>query len=371
MGKKKVIVSVTNDLATDQRVHKVCTYLQNKGCDVTLVGRRLSTSLPVDRVYKCIRFKLLFNKGAFFYAEYNKRLFLYLLFRRADVLVSNDLDTLLANKTALRFKTNCELVYDTHEYFTEVPELVSRPRIQKIWERIEKRIFPKLKHIYTVNNSIAELYEKKYDRKVHVVRNLSPRYEAKRNVTRKDLGLPADKKIIVLQGAGINIDRGAEELLESMNYLDGYHLIIVGSGDVLALLKERAEGSEDVTFVGKKEYSDMMQYTVNADVGVSLDKDTNVNYKYSLPNKIFDYIHAGIPVLASNLIEVKNIVEKYEVGAIISSHDPREIAQKIRDVVEERPKDIMKNNLKKAASTLNWENELTVLDAIYQPLLED
>jgi len=371
MGKKKVIVSVTNDLATDQRVHKVCTYLQNKGCDVTLVGRRLSTSLPVDRLYKCKRFRLLFNKGAFFYAEFNKRLFLYLLFRRTDILVSNDLDTLLANKTALRFKTNCELVYDTHEYFTEVPELVSRPRIQKIWERIERRIFPKLKHIYTVNSSIADLYEKKYKRKMHVVRNLSPRYEPKGNVTRIELGLPVDKKIIVLQGAGINIDRGAEELLDSMNYLDGYHLIIVGSGDVLALLTERANGRKDVTFVGKKEYSEMMQYTVNADVGVSLDKDTNVNYKYSLPNKIFDYIHAGIPVVASNLLEVKNIVKKYKVGTIVNSHEPREIAKSIRNTVEELPKDIMKNNLKEAASALNWENEMAVLDAIYQPLLED
>jgi len=371
MGKKKVIVSVTNDLATDQRVHKVCTYLQNKGCDVTLVGRRLSTSLPVDRLYKCKRFRLLFNKGALFYAEFNKRLFLYLLFRRTDILVANDLDTLLANKTALRFKINCELVYDTHEYFTEVPELVSRPRIQKIWERIEGRIFPKLKHIYTVNNSIADLYKKKYNKELHVVRNLSPRYVSKGNLSRKDLGLPVDKKIIVLQGAGINIDRGAEELLDSMNYLNGYHLIIVGSGDVLALLTERAKGREDVTFVGKKKYLEMMQYTANADVGVSLDKDTNINYKYSLPNKIFDYIHAGIPVLASNLIEVKNIVEKYEVGAIVSSHDPREIAETIRKIVEELPKDIMKNNLKEAANTLNWENELVVLDSIYQPLLTD
>ena len=90
MPAKKVIVSVTNDLATDQRVHKVCVYLHNKGCKVTLVGRRLSNSMPMQRPYKFKRMRLFFSKGALFYAEYNKRLFLYLLFRKVDVLVANE-----------------------------------------------------------------------------------------------------------------------------------------------------------------------------------------------------------------------------------------------------------------------------------------
>ena len=369
MPAKKVIVSVTNDLATDQRVHKVCVYLHNKGCKVTLVGRRLSNSMPMQRPYKFKRMRLFFSKGALFYAEYNKRLFLYLLFRKVDVLVANDLDTLLANKTAVKFKRNCALVYDSHEYFTEVPELVSRPKIQRVWERIEEKIFPKLDNIYTVNSSIAKLYEEKYQKKIHVVRNMAPQLIEQNSYTKAELGMPLDKKIILVQGAGINIDRGIEELLMAMDFLQGYHLLIIGSGDVVHLLKERAKNRSDVSFIDKKPYDVMMRYTSHADVGVSLDKDTNINYRYSLPNKIFDYIQAGVPILASNVVEVKTIVEKYKIGAITPSHEPSAIAKTVRLIVEEMNKTDLLDNLKTAATELNWEIESKVLDLVYHPLI--
>lgn len=368
MARKKVIVSVTNDLVTDQRVHKVCTYLHNKGCDVTLVGRKRSNSLSIRRDYRIKRFRLLFNKGALFYAGYNMRLFFYLLFKKADILLSNDLDTLLANKTAARFK-KCDLVYDAHEFFTEVPELVSRPRVQRIWERIERRIFPKLKHIYTVNHSIARLYKERYNKELKVVRNVSKRYEPDTVPTRKELGLPENKKIIILQGAGINVDRGSEELLAAMDYLEGYHLLIVGDGDVVPDLKVKASNRTDVTFVGRKPYATMMEYTMNADIGVSLDKDTNINYRYSLPNKIFDYIHAGIPILASGVVEVKTIIEQYGVGTIVPSHDPEAIAKTLEAFFLGLNEEELKVNLEKAANELNWQNETKVLDSIYEPLL--
>ena len=128
MSGKRIIVSVTNDLATDQRVHKVCTFLMEQGAQVTLVGRKLPNSLPVKREYRTHRMRLLFKKGALFYVFFNIRLYLYLLFHRCDVLVANDLDTLLANAEAKRWK-RIPLVYDSHEYFTEVPELTGRPKV--------------------------------------------------------------------------------------------------------------------------------------------------------------------------------------------------------------------------------------------------
>jgi glycosyltransferase involved in cell wall biosynthesis len=368
MSNKRVIVSVTNDLVTDQRVHKVCTYLHEKGCDVTLVGRKFKSSVSLNREYKTKRMRLLFTKGALFYAEYNKRLFFYLLFKKADILLANDLDTLLANKTASRFKS-CILVYDSHEFFTEVPELVNRPRVQRVWERIERRIFPKLQHIYTVNKSIAKLYQDRYNKEIKVVRNVSRRFEPTNIPSREELGLPTDKRIIILQGAGINIDRGSEELLEAMNYLTNFHLLIVGSGDVVPMLKNKAEGRLDVTFVGRKNYETMMEYTANADIGVSLDKDTNMNYRYSLPNKIFDYIHAGIPVLVSDLVEVRSIIDQYQIGAVIPSHDPEVIAESIRTFFLGLNQEELSQKLAFAAAELNWNNETKVLDSIYDPIL--
>src|SRR5436190_16025695 len=143
--KRKIILSVTNDLTSEQRVHKVCLFLDRNGFDVTMVGRRRRKSLPLDqRSYKTKRLFLFFERGPLFYAEYNLRLFWYLLFHRADILVANDLDTLVANYYASKFK-GIILVHDSHEYYTGVPELEGRPLVKNIWKSIEKHIFPELK----------------------------------------------------------------------------------------------------------------------------------------------------------------------------------------------------------------------------------
>src|SRR3974377_789279 len=124
--KKKVFLSVTNDLTSEQRVHKVCLFLERSGFEVVMIGRRRRTSMPLEnRSYQTKRMFLFFETGPLFYAEYNLRLFFYLLFHKADVLVANDLDTLLANYFASRF-TKSVLVHDSHEYFTGVPELAGR-----------------------------------------------------------------------------------------------------------------------------------------------------------------------------------------------------------------------------------------------------
>ena len=122
---KRIFISVINDLSTDQRVHKVCTSLEKEGYQVHLIGRKLNYSTPLDRTYNTKRIRLLFNKGAFFFAEYNFRLFWYLLFQKVDVYHSNDLDTLLANYLVSKIRRK-HLIYDSHEYFTGVPEIQNK-----------------------------------------------------------------------------------------------------------------------------------------------------------------------------------------------------------------------------------------------------
>ena len=151
----KVIISVTNDLSTDQRVHKVCLTLKNMGCSVLLVGRKLKDSVEINREYDTHRIKLIFNSGPLFYLEYNLRLFFFILYKKFDFLYSNDLDTLLPNYLISQF-LNKKLVYDSHELFSELPELQKRPIVKIIWKYLESFLLPKQKYAITVSKSIAD-----------------------------------------------------------------------------------------------------------------------------------------------------------------------------------------------------------------------
>jgi glycosyltransferase involved in cell wall biosynthesis len=368
---KKIIVSVINDLSTDQRVHKVCNTLHTMGYEVLLVGRKQRKSLVLaPRRYKVKRMVLFFEKGMLFYAEYQLRLFFYLLFKKPDVLVSNDLDTLLPNYLISKLKGS-ELVYDTHELFCEVPELQHQPVKRKIWKYIERRIFPNLKYVFTVNDSIADIYRKEYHVDIRVVRNVPLLFRKNSFVkkTKRELGIPEGKKIIILQGAGINVNRGAEEAVEAMQYVNNAVLLIIGSGDVIHLLKKLTIDlhlSEKVIFIGKVPLQQLSEYTEHADLGLTLDKGSNLNYKYSLPNKLFDYIHAGVPILSSDLVEIKKIITAYDIGDCVDRHDPEHIAKKISTMLhEETILQVWKKNTKIAAENLNWEKEEQELIAVY------
>ena len=366
----RVIVSVINDLVTDQRVNKSCLTLQKMGYEVLLVGRRQRKSPPMDeRSYLTHRMKLLFEKGPLFYAEYNIRLFFFLLFRKANLLLSNDLDTALPNLFISKLK-GIPMIYDSHEYFTETPELVGRPRVQRVWKRIEGFVVPRLKEMITVCDSIAELFEQQYGVKCHVVRNIPPKASLPPKGDKKDLDLPEDKHLLVLQGSGINIQRGAEELVEAMQYLDDCFLMVIGGGDVLPTLKQMTETlhiEDRVRFLPRMPYAKMMAYTQLAELGFVLDKDTNLNYRFCLPNKLFDFIQAGVPIVASQLVEVGNIIRKYHIGLFIPDHDPKSIAKTIQEGLSDTTqRAVWQQGLAQAAEDLCWEKEQQTLIEVYK-----
>lgn len=365
---KTVYVSVTNDLSTDQRVAKTCNVLFEMGFDVVLVGRKLKTSRVLEnRHYKTRRMNLIFVKGPLFYLEYNIRLLFLLAFNKANMLVSNDLDTLLANFIASRIK-RVPLVYDTHEYFTEVPELEGR-FAKKVWLTIEGWIFPKLTEVITVNDSIANIYGKKYGKNLLVVRNL-PQFDGG-NIspkTKAELRIADDCKVVILQGSGINLDRGGEEAVLAMKYIENVVLMVVGGGDAipkLAEMVEREHLDEKVKFFPRMPISELYRYTKLADIGLSLDKPTNLNYIYSLPNKLFDYINCGVPILASNMVEVAKIIEIEDVGVVIDDVKPELIADRLSYMLAIDFKKLKAGNLVNASKKYSWENEKMVLTNLF------
>lgn len=359
---KRIYIAVTNDLVTDNRIHKVACTLLKSDARVTVIGRKRKNSLPVDsRPYKTKRFRLLFSQGPAFYLEYNIRLFLYLFFRRFNIIVSNDLDTLLGSYYAgkLRFKS---IVYDSHEYFTEVPELVDREFPKKVWKLLESKILPKIKYAYTVSESIAKTYHKKYGVEMEVIRNLP--YFVKTIHKSKENSI----KEILYQGS-LNVGRGLEQMIDSMQFIEDAKLTIIGDGDITNQLKQRIEQKNlgnKVEMKGKIPFAELPKHTATANLGLALEENIGLNYYYALPNKLFDYIQARIPVLVSPFPEMQKVVNKYEIGTIYDHKDSLELAKKIKEVFE------LKNRYKKwqenteiAAQDLCWENEEKVLMNVY------
>ena len=364
---KRVIVSVTNDLVTDNRVNRSCSVLQSLGFRVVLVGRKLKQSSEVSRAYECKRFRMLFKKGVFFYAFYNFRLFFYLLFHRVDLLYSNDLDTLLPNYLVSKIK-RVPLIYDSHELFTEVPELQNAPFKKAVWTKIEKRIIPKLKYCITVNESIAKIFEANYQVKFTSIRNVPE--QASANIMREISleNIPKDAFTVIIQGSGLNIDRGLEEAIEAVLLLENVHLLIVGGGDVIPIAKQMVEDlklENRVHFYGKRPYHELMKFTSLANCGLAIDKATNKNHQFALPNKVFDYIQAGTPIICMDLIEIKSLVIKYDIGIVIKDVLPSLIADAIRELQSNAPLlQTYKNNCEKAAEIEHWGNEKSKLEEL-------
>ena len=368
MSSIKIISSATSDLVTEQRVHRICKTLQSEGFEIQAVRRIRSDSLLMgERSYNVRRLKPFFEKGPFFYLEFNLRLFFYLLNQNVDVLLSNDLDTLLANTLVSKIK-GIPLVYDSHEYFTEVPELSKRPFVKSIWTRLERYCMKSVRSAMTVSESIAKIYSKAYGIEFQVVRNL-PESQLKDDIPSKiGIKLQEGEKVLLYQGA-VNVDRGLEELVRAMEFLENCKLFILGSGDIcddlIQTCKTYAWGDR-IVFLGRLPFDLLPGITVQADLGFSLEKKNGLSYTFAMPNKVFDYVQAGVPVLFSDLPELIKINEVFHFGLCVESHDPKIIAEAIKNLLnDETLYKKLKENCLTARKELNWEKEAEKVKGLF------
>jgi len=371
---KNILVAVTNDLIADQRVNKVCLTLLSLNAEVKLIGIQRKKSIPMnDRSYKTHRMKLFSKNGPLFYAEYNIRLFFYLLFNKCNLIVSNDLDTLPACYLAAKIKI-IPIVYDSHEFFTDVPELVGNKFAKNVWLFFEKKILPKLKYCYTVCESIAKEYNRLYKTNMEVVRNvplrMNPEFDS--NFDHPALAeMDKTKKIILYQGA-LNVGRGLEQTIQAMNYLNDCILVIIGEGDLSIQLRNQVVEQKmqtKVFFLGKLHFGELKKITHKATLGLVLQEDCGLSYHYVLPNRIFDYIQSHVPVLVSELPELMKIMNDYKVGMTIPNLNPKIIADTIQLLINsQNAYESYKNQCKLAANILNWEIESKKLIKLYQSI---
>lgn len=348
----KILVSVFNNLYTDQRVEKVCKSLHENAYQIELIGNNWGGEPEMSRPYFFKRISLKSKILRFAYLEFQWKLYKELMKRANEnsILLSNDLDALLPNYLVSKRK-KIPMIWDSHEIFTEMPSVTNR-WVQHVWRLLEKSIVPKLKYTMIANDSYADWFVKNYGIKRPVV---------VRNLPKK---LPSPKltdnnpKIILYQGA-INFSRGIDKMIKAMQFIENAEFHIAGIGPFLEEYQQLTKNlhlGNKVKFLGNLHPDDLRKITEKADVGLSIEENKGLSYYYSLPNKISDYIQARVPVVVSKFPEMQKIVEKYKVGEFISSHEPQHLAEKVK-IVLEKGKGSYLPQLETAAKDLCWENE--------------
>jgi glycosyltransferase involved in cell wall biosynthesis len=359
---KQLYFTVTNDLSYDQRMHRICTSLAEAEYRVTLVGRQLKTSLPLQqRPFAQKRLRCFFNKGFLFYAEYNLRLFLFLLPKRMDAICAIDLDTILPVYFVSKWK-GVRRVYDAHEYFTELKEVRTRPLVRRFWTGVERFAVPKFDNGYTVSEGLAVEFQKKYKRHYPVIRNL-PVLRSPQNSTIR-------QPVLVYQGA-VNEARGFEYLIPAMKMIS-YPLLICGDGNYMSQLRKLISENgvaDKVELKGMLLPEDLRKVAAQAALGIGLAEKEGINQYHALPNKFLEYMHAGLPQIAMNFPEYQKINQQYKVAVLLDDLSVEGVAAAINETMADKALLIeMSENAAKARNVYCWQNEEKVLLHFYRQL---
>jgi glycosyltransferase involved in cell wall biosynthesis len=358
---KKIFLCVTTNLNYDQRMRRICTSLHGAGYRVTLVGRLTEASpqlAPAD--YQQVRLNCWARKGKLMYLEYNIRLFLYLLFQKPDLVTAIDLDTIIPCYVISRIR-NIPRVYDAHEWFSELKEVVTRPGVRRIWLAIERYFVPRFPLGYTVSQSIADAFKKLYNVDYELIMN-APLLAPPGNTTTSD-----GPKFFLYQGA-VNEGRGLEWLIPAMKSVKA-PLWICGEGNFSTecrKLIQRHGLEQKVIMKGNILPTELTHITSKAYAGINLVEPVGMNQVYSLTNKYFDYIHAGIPQITMAFPEYERLNRKFPTAILLHTLDQELIAREMNNLLEnEVLYATLKNNCSRAASELNWNNEEGRLTRFY------
>lgn len=359
----RIYCTVTNELRYDQRMIRICTALQDAGHSVCLVGRRRGDRQPLpERPFEQKRLRCWFHKGKLFYLEYNLRLFFFLLFRRWDTVCSVDLDTILPGFYAAKLRGRI-CVHDAHEYFSQVPEVVERPRVQRVWEGIARRTLPRLRFAYTVCRSLADIFEREYGTRFEVVRNVpfaQPLPQPR----------PANPRFTLLYQGVLNEGRGLEELLQALVELPEVELWLAGEGDRSQALRDLTASlglQERVRFWGYVQPEALKELTLQADLGINLLQNKGLNYYYSLANKFFDYIQALVPSLNMDFPEYAHLTALYPVACLVPDLQPATLTAAIERLRTDTDYyQSLRQACLQAREVLVWEREKEVLLDIYK-----
>lgn len=365
MNEVNIVLCVTNDLTFDQRVLRTAASLKEMGAEVTLIGRNWPKGRGGDmKGFKTIRLNCWMNKGPLFYLEFNLRLLFKLLLSKADILVANDADTLLAVglTSILRSK---KWVFDSHEWFTEVPELKGKPLKRRIWHGLQRWLAPKADVRITVGPKLAVRLSNLFRSTFLPIRNLPLRLDIE--------SVPEKESILLYQGA-LNEGRGLEALVTAMEKLPSWKLWLVGAGDIEDDIKKRVALlglNEQVIMYGRVTPDILKDLTLKAKVGVNLLEGDSRNYYFSLANKFFDYAQCAVPVITMNFPEYRHLFESFSTGILIDQVEVNAIVDAVHQMENVEAYEEWQSTCLAAAKEWNWNLESNKLKELYRPLIQE
>ncbi|MBE2289286.1 MAG: glycosyltransferase [Chitinophagaceae bacterium] len=362
MQPKRIVCTVTNDLNYDQRMIRICTTLTEAGYDVTLVGFKRRKSKPlIDRPFKQVRLPIMVEQGKLMYAHYWFNLFFFLLFRRADVLCAIDLDTILPVYYVSRIR-GLKRVHDAHEIFTDLREVITRPSVHKMWQWIAGHTIPKFPVGYTIGECYAEDFKVRYGVDYGVVRNAT---------ILRPFEIPDKPERYILYQGAVNVGRCFEQLIPAMKNVNA-RLIICGEGnfyaEAVALAQQHAV-TDKVIFKGYVPPFDLVNYTVNAYIGITLFEDTSLSNRLSLANRFFDYMHSAVPQLCINYPEYQKVNGQFEIARLIDTADPMVISDALNIMLaDDEYYNRLQQNCLRAREVYCWQEQAKTLISTYDSL---
>jgi len=374
---KKVTSIVLNNFKNDSRVLKENISLKKAGYDVKVVALHEEPlkeyeevqNIPVHRIklktrgwskHKLVQ---LIKYGEFVYKVVKK-------YKKSDIFHCNDLNALPIGVIIKKFfNSNAKIVYDAHEYETELNGLKGIQK--KLVKWLERKLIKYADKVITVSNAIADEYAKLYDiEKPALVLNTPPYKEIeKKNIFRETLGIKEDQTIFLYQG-GLSKGRGIEIILEAFKRINNQDVVIVfmGYGPLENLINEVSKEYKNIYFNQAVPPDVLLDYTSSADFGISTIEDTCMSYRYCLPNKIFEHLMAEIPVIVSNLYEMKQLVELNKIGTVAKGNTPEGLREAI-DKAMKLDQEELKTNIQKLKTIYNWEEQEKVLLNVYKDLV--
>ena len=359
----KIAIGFLGNIFFDTRTFNLFSTLKDKGHDVTFIGFDwLTEDFQTIEQEEIIVTKLHKNKiSILFYIRFFLSQIKSYLKTNADIYFAGDFFSLPASVIAAKIK-RAKVYYDSREIYSELPSLENRRQLKKIFKIIEGIFIQQTDCVFTTGEMDSEYIEKLYSLKqTYLLRNLPL---MKKNISpinyHTEFNIPSNQLIVLYQGI-IVVGRGIETCFKAVKKMDNLYLVILGGGEHIEQFKSLSKEmkiNDRVFFVGKISQDKLLNYTAGAFAGLSLIDDISINNHYALPNKLFEYVMSGLPVIASNLPQMKKIVLEYDIGAVIKESNEDELVEVLNNWCNDQSLyKTKKENCIKASATLNWETE--------------